>query len=64
VVGTQWEVDDDLTTPLFIHFHQELRAGRTPARALRSAQIAMLQTSDPRSHHPAAWSAVAVLSHV
>jgi CHAT domain-containing protein len=64
VVGTQWEVEDDLTTPLFVHFHQELHAGQAPARALRSAQIAMLQTSDPRSHHPAAWSAVAVLSNV
>jgi CHAT domain-containing protein len=64
VVGTQWEVDDDLTTPLFLHFHQELRAGQAPARALRSAQIAMLQTPDPRFRHPAAWSAVAVLSNV
>ncbi len=64
VVGTQWEVDDDLTTPLFLRFHQELRAGQAPARALRSAQIAMLQTSDPRFRHPAAWSAVAVLSNV
>jgi CHAT domain-containing protein len=64
VVGTQWEVDDDLTTRLFLQFHQELRAGQAPARALRSAQIAMLQTSDPRFRHPAAWSAAAVLSNV
>ncbi|HUR80552.1 MAG TPA: CHAT domain-containing protein [Thermoanaerobaculia bacterium] len=64
VVGTQWEVDDDLATPLFLRFHQELHAGQAPARALRAAQMAMLQTSDPRFRHPAAWSAVAVLSNV
>ena len=65
VVGTQWEVGDDVTTPLFITFHQELREGQAPARALRTAQIAMLQTSDdPRHRHPAAWSAVGVLSNL
>lgn len=64
VVGTQWEVEDDLATELFVHFHKELRAGQAPARALRTAQMAMLQTADPRHRHPAAWSAVAVLSNV
>lgn len=64
VVGTQWEVDDDLSTPLFVRFHHELRAGRAPARALRTAQIAMLQTSDARLRHPSAWAAAAVLTNL
>lgn len=64
VVGTQWEIDDDVTTPLFLQFHKHLREGQAPARALRSAQTWMLQHPEPRYRHPAAWSAVAVLSNI
>jgi CHAT domain-containing protein len=64
VVGTLWEVDDDLASELFLRFHERLRAGEVPASALRDAQIAMLQTSDPRRSHPSSWSAVEVLSNL
>jgi len=62
VVGTLWEIDDDVSAPLFTRFHQLLRAGASPARALRDAQLEMLHASDPRASHPAAWSPVAYLS--
>jgi CHAT domain-containing protein len=64
VVGTLWEIDDDVAAPLFLEFHKRLRAGEVPAGALRAAQLAMLQSSEPRLRHPAAWSAVEVLSNL
>ncbi|HEV7240103.1 MAG TPA: CHAT domain-containing protein [Thermoanaerobaculia bacterium] len=64
VVGTLWEIDDDTAAFLFIRFHESLDAGEVPAGALRAAQIAMLQSSDPRMQHPASWSAVEVLSNL
>ena len=64
VVGTLWEVDDDVASELFLRFHQRLHAGEVPAGALRTAQIAMLQTSDARRRHPSSWSAVEVLSNL
>ncbi|MGZ8781683.1 MAG: CHAT domain-containing protein, partial [Thermoanaerobaculia bacterium] len=64
VVGTLWEIDDDVAAPLFLRFHERLRAGEVPAGALRAAQLAMLQSSDPRLRHPSSWSAVEVLSNL
>lgn len=64
VVGTLWDIDDDTAAPLFLKFHQQLHAGEVPAGALRAAQLAMLQSSEPRLRHPASWSAVEVLSNL
>ncbi|HEX6100110.1 MAG TPA: CHAT domain-containing protein [Thermoanaerobaculia bacterium] len=64
VVGTLWEVDDDLASELFLEFHKRLGDGEVPAGALREAQLAMLQTSDLRRRHPSSWSAVEVLSNL
>ena len=63
VVGTLWEIDDDVSAALFLRFHEHLRAGASPATALRAAQLEMLRLPDPRSKHPASWSATAVLSN-
>jgi CHAT domain-containing protein len=63
VVGTLWEIDDDVSAALFLRFHEHLRAGASPATALRAAQLEMLQSPDPRWKHPASWSAHAVLSN-
>jgi CHAT domain-containing protein len=63
VVGTLWEMEDDLAPYLFSSFHEHLRTGMAPARALRSAQIEMLRSSDPRLSHPSTWSPVEVLSN-
>lgn len=63
VVGTLWEIDDDVAGPLFLRIHERLRAGTPPARAIREAQTAMLQSTDERLAHPATWAAVAVISN-
>lgn len=63
VVGTLWEVDDDVAATFFYRLHQHLRAGLTPARAVRAAQIEMTHASDERSRHPASWAPVEVLVH-
>ncbi len=64
VVGTLWEIDDDVAAHLFIRFHERLGAGEVPAGALRAAQLEMLQSSDPRLRHPSSWSVVEVLSNL
>jgi CHAT domain-containing protein len=62
VAGTLWEVDDDVAARLFLKLHEHLRAGESPARAVRAAQIEMIHASDPRSRHPATWAPVELLS--
>jgi tetratricopeptide (TPR) repeat protein len=64
VVGTLWEIDDDVSARLFRGFHAHLRAGMRPAEALRAAQIDALHSPDPRLRHPATWSPVELLTDV
>jgi CHAT domain-containing protein len=56
VVGTLWEIDDDVSAPLFLRLHQHLLAGASPARALRQTQVDLLHSADPRLAHPATWA--------
>ena len=64
VAGTLWEVEDDLTAPLFLRFHEEIERGTGESEALRAAQLAMLASPDPRRRHPASWSAVELLGNL
>jgi CHAT domain-containing protein len=64
VVGTLWEIDDDVSAQLFRTFHAHLRAGTRPAEALRAAQVETLRSPDPRLGHPATWSPVELLTDV
>lgn len=64
VVGTLWEVEDDVSAPLFRRFHEDLRAGLEPAEALRAAQIDALRSPEPRLAHPATWAPVELLTDV
>jgi CHAT domain-containing protein len=61
VIGTLWEIDDDVSAPLFLRLHQRLREGATPAGALRDAQLGLLHSPDDRLAHPATWSPVQLL---
>jgi len=63
VVGTLWEIDDDVSAPLFLGFHESLRAGASPARALRDAQLAMLRSPDARLRASATWAPVVDREH-
>lgn len=64
VVGTLWEIDDDVSAAVFLRFHEHLRSGMTPARALRAAQIDFRRSADPRMSHPATWAPVQLLTDV
>ncbi|HEU4885228.1 MAG TPA: CHAT domain-containing protein [Longimicrobium sp.] len=57
VVGSLWQVSDELTGPLMSEFHDQFKESGDPARALRDAQLAMLRSKDdPRLNSPAAWA--------
>ncbi|HYI11960.1 MAG TPA: CHAT domain-containing protein [Thermoanaerobaculia bacterium] len=60
VVATLWDVDDALSARLFRSLHHNLREGARPADALRSAQLALLHSSDPRERSPSVWGSVFV----
>jgi CHAT domain-containing protein len=56
VVASLWPVPDEPTAPLITSLHQRLRAGDTPAAALRAAQLALLRSQQPSLRSPAVWS--------
>jgi hypothetical protein len=71
VIGTRWPVDDDTATALAIRLHHHLKDGRSPAEALRQAQLELLRpdsalrdslgprftaVDDSRLSHPASWA--------
>jgi CHAT domain-containing protein len=53
VVASQWTVDDEITSHFMGHFYGALRAGQTPAAALRLAQLELKQ----HHPHPFYWAA-------
>jgi CHAT domain-containing protein len=63
VIATLWEIDDDVSAPFFQSLHEHLRAGASPAIALRQAQADLIHSTDPRLAHPATWSAAETLSN-
>jgi CHAT domain-containing protein len=56
VVGSLWQVSDELTAPLMKEFHTQFDKYGDPALALRNAQLEMLKKEDPRLRSPAAWA--------
>jgi CHAT domain-containing protein len=52
VLVSLWTVDDESTAAFMLSFYERLRAGDTPAAALRHAQCAMLEIHP----HPFFWS--------
>lgn len=59
VVASLWPVDDAVTARLMADFYAALRAGESPAQALRAAQQA-LKASTAESAHPHFWGAFGV----
>jgi CHAT domain-containing protein len=57
VVGSLWDIDDEVSELFFIRFHQRLAAGHAPAAALRGAQVDLLHADDARLRAPRAWAA-------
>ena len=56
VVASLWPVDDAVTTEFMAVFYSSLRAGASPAAALRSAQLEVMKTHP----HPFHWAAFTV----
>src|SRR5205085_2437073 len=56
VIATLWSVADSSTLALVRTLHQRLRAGDSAAAALRTAQIAMLRSGDPKLSSPRQWA--------
>jgi CHAT domain-containing protein len=53
---TLWAVDDRAAPQITPQFFQAMKAGASPAQALRQAKLALLGSSDPRFRHPYAWA--------
>jgi len=57
VLATMWEIEDSSSTELLTAFHREIAAGRPPEEALRDAQVAMIEGTDPALRAPRTWAA-------
>jgi CHAT domain-containing protein len=59
VAASLWQVDDAATAQLMIRFWEELAKGQSKAEALRSAQLALIQSRRERNNaaHPFFWAA-------
>jgi CHAT domain-containing protein len=60
LVVSLWAVDDVSTADLMVHFYDGVRAGQSPPRALRSAQITALT----KYRHPFYWAGFEALEIV
>lgn len=54
IVYSLWQVDDEQTQKLMVHFYKELLTGKTIPLALQNAKLAMLE--DPVSALPVYWA--------
>lgn len=52
VMASLWQIPDNTTSELMIHFYRPLFAGADPAESLQQAQIALYNTG----HHPNSWA--------
>jgi CHAT domain-containing protein len=55
-VGSTWDVDDRSTASLMIEFHRAYRTRSDGPRALRTAQLSLLRSSNETLRSPAAWA--------
>jgi len=63
VVGTLWEINDDVAARLFRRIHEQILAGQSAPAALRNAQIELARDSDARLRHPSSWAPVEILGN-
>ncbi|MEL7351041.1 MAG: CHAT domain-containing protein [Cyanobacteria bacterium P01_A01_bin.116] len=60
-IASLWTVDDTSTAALMTQFYEALSAGETKAQALRTAQVAMINSK--RYSHPYDWSAFILIGN-
>jgi CHAT domain-containing protein/tetratricopeptide (TPR) repeat protein len=58
-VATQWEAASESARRLMVGFHRRLQQGKSPAEALRLAELSLLR--DPRFAHPYFWAPFVVV---
>jgi CHAT domain-containing protein len=56
VIGTLWDVDDDIAAEASVALHNAMATGERPSSALRSVQLRMLRATDNRTSLPQSWS--------
>ncbi len=56
VVGSLWRVNDVSVQPLMLHFHRAYGEDPDPARALRNAQLKMIDSGNRDLRSPTAWA--------
>jgi CHAT domain-containing protein len=56
VIGTLWDVDDDVAAAASMALHQAMKTGESPSIALRNVQLQMLRSADLRTRSPRSWS--------
>jgi CHAT domain-containing protein/tetratricopeptide (TPR) repeat protein len=61
VLATLWDIEDASSSELRFQFHREIVAGRSPQEALRHAQLAMIEASDPALRAPKSWAAFEIV---
>ncbi len=61
VVGTLWPIDDRAARRLLVRFHRAFVHHGRPSRALREAQLDLLNSDDPDLVSPSAWAAFQVV---
>ncbi len=58
VIGTLWNVDDDVAADMSIALHSAMRRGESPSAALRNVQLQMLRSDDARKRFLHSWAAI------
>jgi len=57
VIGSLWDIEDDVSQAFFSRFHRRLAEGAAPADALRATQLELVRATDGRLQRPRAWAA-------
>jgi CHAT domain-containing protein/tetratricopeptide (TPR) repeat protein len=63
VIGSLWNVNDATAKELLVSFHRHYREGKDAAIALQSAQLDLLDTTNPGLRSVLAWAPFQVIGH-
>lgn len=61
VIASLWDTNDQAASIIFPIFHEKRIAGEDSARALRAAQLALLNNADSKLRLPSMWSSFVLL---
>jgi tetratricopeptide (TPR) repeat protein len=64
VVANRWVVDDRASIQIATRFHRDYRTGGNAAAALRSAQLAFIDSTDSSLRSPSVWAGWTVIGAV